>query len=346
MAAAPVSSPGGSPPAADAVNDAAAGEIRLVAGTVAIAGRPNVGKSTLLNRLVGEKLAIVSPRPQTTRNRIVGVWNGELGSAPGSVKGQIVFVDTPGVHAGGRSGLDRFMLREAMEAIAEVDVVLMVVEAPEGPSAASLPGAARPLPRAEQQILERVRDAGRKVVLAINKVDRLRDKTALLPVLQGWQERAPFAALVPVSATQGMGLTGLLRELLALLPDGPPLHDPQTLTDRSERFLVAELIREQLLLRLRQELPYATAVVVDNWQERPEQGDVVVDATIVVERESQKGIVVGSGGQMIRDLGTAARAEVSRLLGRPAHLRLQVRVAPDWTSSAASLARLGYERQE
>jgi GTP-binding protein Era len=311
------------------------------AGTVAILGRPNVGKSTLLNRIVGEKLAIVSPRPQTTRNRIVGVWNGALAG----VKGQIVFVDTPGVHDAARSELNRFMLREALEAIQEVDAVLMLVEAPEKAGAA-MPGTARPLPRAEQQILARIEEARRPAVLAINKVDRLRDKPALLPVLTGWQQRFPFAALVPISATQGVGLEGLVRELLAVLPEGPPRYDQDTLTDRTERFLAAELIREQLFLRLRQELPYATAVVVDSWQERPEQGDVVVEATIVVERESQKGIVVGRGGQMIRDLGAAARAEVTRLLGRPAHLRLQVKVASDWTSSAASLARLGYERGE
>jgi GTP-binding protein Era len=319
---------------------------RAVAGTVAIVGRPNVGKSTLLNRLVGEKLAIVSPRPQTTRNRIIGVWNGRLGPQGmiGPVGGQIVFVDTPGVHAAGRSELNRFMLREALAAISEVDAVLMVVEAPERGSAAGLPAGARGLPRAEQQILEHVQEAKRPVILAINKVDRLRDKPALFPVLTAWQERAPFAALVPVSATQAVGLEGLLRELLALLPEGPPLYDADTLTDRSERFLASELIREQLFLRLRQELPYATAVVIDGWQERAAQGDVVVEATILVERESQKGIVVGNGGQMIRDVGAAARAEVTRLLGRPAHLKLQVKVAPEWTSSSASLARLGYER--
>src|SRR3954447_8516598 len=191
------------PPVPTAMEDG----VRAVAGTVAILGRPNVGKSTLLNRLVGEKLAIVTPRPQTTRNRIIGVWNGQLaGQGQGdsaSIKGQIVFVDTPGVHSAGRNELNRFMLREALEAVAGVDAVLMVVEAPERPPAAGLPGSARPLPRAEQQILERVQEAGRPVVLAINKVDRLRDKSALLPVLIEWQQRAPFAALVPVSALQG-----------------------------------------------------------------------------------------------------------------------------------------------
>jgi len=327
------------------MSDAEPAEVR--AGFCAIVGLPNVGKSTLLNRIVGEKLAIVSPRPQTTRNRIVGIWNGELARTPpatGSVRGQIVFVDTPGVHIG-RSALNSFMVREALEAIRGVDAVLMVVETPPRARAAALPASARAVPAPERQILERVKEAGRPVVLAINKVDRLRDKSALLPVLTEWQARAPFAALVPISATQGAGLVGLLRELLGLLPEGPPLHDPDTLTDRSERFLAAELIREQLFARLRDELPYATAVVVEEWQERP-QGDVVIDATIVVERESQKGIVVGRGGQMIRDLGAAARAEVTRLLGRPAHLRLQVKVAPEWTTSAAALARLGYQREE
>jgi GTP-binding protein Era len=322
-------------------------ETSTVAGTVAILGRPNVGKSTLLNRVVGEKLAIVSPRPQTTRNRILGVWNGELaapGDRRGTIKGQIVFVDTPGVHRG-PSELNRFMLREAMDAVQGVNAVLMVVEAPEAAPARGLPTHARALPRAEAQILEWAQNAKLPIILAINKVDQLRDKAALFPVLQGWQQRASFVAMVPISATQGTGVAGVLRELLGVLPVGPPLYDEDTLTDRSERFLAAELVREQLFLRLRQELPYATAVVVDNWQERPDKADVVIDATIVVERESQKGIVVGAGGQMIKDVGASARLEVTRLLGRPAHLRLHVKVAPDWTSSADSMSTLGYSSE-
>jgi GTP-binding protein Era len=319
-----------------------------VAGTVAILGRPNVGKSTLLNRVVGEKLAIVSPRPQTTRNRILGVWNGELpapGDRPGRLRGQIVFVDTPGVHVG-RNELNRFMLREAKQSVEGVDAVLMVVEAPEGPAPARrLPGGARTLPKAEQQILEWAQQGDLPIILAINKVDRLRAKPALFPVLESWNARAAFSAMVPISAQEGSGLVGLLREILGVLPSRPPLFDDETLTDRSERFLAAELVREQLFLRLRQELPYAVAVVVDNWEERPQQADVVIDATIVVERESQKGIVVGKGGEMIRDLGAAARLEINKLLGRPAHLRLHVKVAPEWTSSADSLSRLGYDSE-
>jgi GTP-binding protein Era len=325
---------GGAAPVAGTVSGTLAG---TVAGTVAILGRPNVGKSTLLNRIVGEKLAIVTPKPQTTRNRIVGVWNGE--------RGQIVFVDTPGVHAP-RSELSRFMVREALDAIDDVDAVLLIVEAPERAPARGLPAAAARLPEPERKILARMAERGRPAVLAINKVDRLREKAALLPVIEAWHQRGQFSAVVPISATKGVGVDGLVGELLALLPQGPPLHDPDTLTDRTERFLAGELIREQLFLRLREELPYATAVLVDNWEERAEQADVVIDATVVVERDSQKGIVVGKGGQMIRDVGSAAREEITRLLGRPAHLRLHVKVAPDWTESRQSIAQLGYERED
>jgi GTP-binding protein Era len=317
-----------------------------IAGTVAILGRPNVGKSTLLNRIVGEKLAIVSPKPQTTRNRIVGVWNGTIALETGGkpVKGQIVFVDTPGVHAP-RSELSRFMVREAMDAVEGVDAVLVMIEAPEGPAPAQgLPRGAAALPETEQRIIARVQEARLPAVLAVNKVDRLKDKSALLPVIEAWSQRDPFRAIVPISAREGVGVVDLVRELLGLLPEGPPLYDEETLTDRSERFLAGELIREQLFLRLRNELPYATAVVVEHWEERA-QGDVVIDATILVERDSQKGIVVGKGGQMIRDVGKAAREEITRLLGRPAHLRLHAKVAPDWTASPESIARLGYDKQ-
>jgi len=223
--------------------------------------------------------------------------------------------------------------------------VLLMIEAPEGPAPArGLPRGAGSLPEAERRIIERVKEARLPAVLAVNKVDRLKDKGLLLPVIEAWSQREPFKAIVPISATEGVGVVDLVRELLGLLPEGPPRYDEETITDRSERFLAGELIREQLFLRLRDELPYATAVVVENWEERP-QGDVVIDATILVERDSQKGIVVGKGGQMIRDVGASSREEITRLLGRPAHLRLHAKVAPDWTESPESIARLGYERQ-
>jgi GTP-binding protein Era len=293
-----------------------------VAGTVAILGRPNVGKSTLLNRVVGEKLAIVTPKPQTTRNRIVGVWNGDAG--------QIVFVDTPGVH-GARKGLNRFMVGEAMAAIADVDAALLVVDGTDGK-----PG------DAERTILDGLGEAKRPVVLAINKVDKVKDKAAVLPMLAAWNGLAPFAAMVPISATRGTNVDELVREICRMLPAGAPHYGPEMLTDRTERFLAAELVREQLFLKLKQELPYATAVVIGSWQERPDRGDVVIEAMILVERDSQRGIVVGKGGAMIRDLGSIARVEISKLLGRPAHLKLEVKVAPDWTTSPEALARLGY----
>jgi GTP-binding protein Era len=195
-------------------------------------------------------------------------------------------------------------------------------------------------------LLDQLREAGRPVILAVNKVDKVKDKGTLLPLLETWGTRAPFAALIPISATSGVGVVDVVRELLKILPAGAPLFDPDTLTDRSERFLAAELIREQLFNRLRQEIPYSTGVVVDNWEERADVGDVVIDATIMVEHDSQKSIVVGKGGAMVRDVGTAARAEITKLIGRPVHLRLFVKVAPDWTSSEVGIARLGYRKGE
>jgi GTP-binding protein Era len=296
-----------------------------VAGTVAILGRPNVGKSTLLNALVGEKLAIVTPKPQTTRNRIVGVWNGPAG--------QIVFVDTPGVH-GSNKALNRFMVQEALGTIESVDAALLVVDA----------GDRRP-GNEERQILRELSAAKRPTVLAVNKVDKVKDKSALLPLLAEWEQVSRFAALVPISALKGKNLEPVVRELVKLLPEGPPLYGPDMLTDRTERFLAAELIREQVFLLTRQELPYAVAVDIEAWEERARadgKEDVVIEATILVERESQKAIAVGKGGAMIREIGTKARAEVTSLLGRPAHLKLQVKVDPEWTTSPAALARLGY----
>ena len=290
-------------------------------GTVAILGRPNVGKSTLLNHIVGEKLAIVTPKPQTTRNRIAGVYNHE--------RGQIVFVDTPGVH-GARKQLNRFMVQEALGVIPDIEAALLVVE----------PGSDRP-GDVEDEILRALAAARRPVVLAINKVDTV-DKGTLLPMLERWaQDRPEIRALVPISARRGTNVDRLVAELWPLLPEGPPLYGPDMLTDRTERFLAAELIREQLFLALRKEVPYAVAVVIDSWEERT--ADVVIGANIVVERESQRAIVLGKGGSMIRDIGTRARAAISELLQRPAHIKLHVKVHPDWTASTDALASYGYK---
>jgi GTP-binding protein Era len=300
------------------------------AGTVAILGRPNVGKSTLLNRIVGEKLAIVTPKPQTTRNRITGVYNHE--------RGQIVFVDTPGVH-GAKKGLNRFMVGEAMGMIQEIDAALLVIDID---AAMQVGGGKGGLGDPEGTILRQLGEAGRPVVLAVNKVDTLKAKTLLLPVLERLSKNELLRAIVPVSATKGTNVDRLVGELWPLLPAAPPLYGPEMLTDRSERFLASELIREQLFLSLRQEVPYAVAVVIDEWEEREGKGDVVISASIVVERESQRAIILGKGGSMIRELGTRARAGISDLLQRPAHLKLHINVHPDWTTSPDALARYGY----
>jgi GTPase len=296
-----------------------------VAGTVAILGRPNVGKSTLLNALVGEKLAIVTPKPQTTRNRIVGVWNGPAG--------QIVFVDTPGVH-GNRKALNRFMVQEALGTIEAADAALLVIDASD-----RRPG------NEEKEILRELKAARKPTVLALNKVDRVKDKGALLPLLAEWEQTSKFEALVPISALKNKNLAPIVSELVKLLPQGEPMYGPEMLTDRTERFLAAELVREQIFLMTRQELPYAVAVDIESWEERARPdgtNDVVITATILVERDSQKAIAVGKGGSMIREVGTKARAEITALLGRPAHLKLEVKVDPEWTTSPEALQRLGY----
>ena len=298
------------------------------AGRVAILGRPNVGKSTLLNRIVGEKLAIVTPKPQTTRNRITGVYNGD--------RGQIVFVDTPGVH-GAKKELNRFMVGEALGLIPDIDAALLLIDATDGAPAVWRAG------DVEERILAGLAEARRPVVLGLNKVDTVKDKAALLPVLEGWGKRADLRAIVPLSAKKGTNVDRLVGELWELLPEGPPLFDPDQLTDRTERFLAAELVREQLFVSLRQEVPYAIAVVIDEWQERA--ADVVISASIVVERDTQRAIVLGKGGTMIRDVGTKARLAISELLQRPAHLKLLVRVEEDWTSSPAAMAALGYRSE-
>lgn len=339
----------------------------FVSGFVAILGRPNVGKSTLLNRVLGEKLAIVSPRPQTTRERLLGVAN--LRNA------QLALVDTPGLHRPGGKGrtlLNRFMVDEALAALTSVDVVLLVADlrADEQSLRERLERGTRPgtkeaaqnhgdgkslsmLDPADRFVVQELAKTNKPVVLAINKVDLVRDKALLLPLIAEWSSQAPFRAVVPISAQTGEGVDRLLSELVSSLPPGDPLFDKDTLTDRPERFLVAERVREQVFQRLRQELPYAVAVTIDSWEERiaPEgklkgrRIGCAIDATIHVEKANQKKILVGEGGQMIRDIGTDARKEVGALLGCPVHLALFVRVDADWSQKPGGLRDMGYELQ-
>jgi len=296
------------------------------AGFVAIVGPPNVGKSTLLNLLLGQKIAITSPRPQTTRTRVLGVKNLE--------GGQLVLLDTPGLHRPGGKRLNKYMVDQALSTLGEVDAVLVLIEAPsrDAPARPSLD---------EQVVLEALRASGKPAVLAVNKIDLVRDKSRLLPLLDRWQKLHDFRALVPISALREQNVDRLLAEIVALLPEGERLFPEEMITDRAERWLAAEMVREQVFRLTKQEIPYAVAVTIDSFEERG--ADVVINATIHVEKEPQKRILVGEHGRMVREIGSRARAEIGALLACPVHLKLFVRVDPDWSQSARSLRDLGYE---
>jgi GTP-binding protein Era len=301
------------------------------AGFIALVGRPNVGKSTLLNRVLGEKIAIATPRPQTTRNRILGVRH-----LPGA---QMVLVDTPGLHrpsGRGRTKLNAFMVGEALAALQEVDAICLLIEAPEAKQVED----GYKIDTATRYVIDEVKAAKKPTVLAVNKVDTLRNKRLLLPVLEALGEAHQWAAVVPISALKGDGVDELVGELAQLLQPGEPLFDEDTLTDRAERWLGAEFIREQVFLLTRQEVPYSSAVTIDAWQERGK--DVFVEATVHVEKGAHKRIVVGEGGRMIREIGSRARHSISQLLQLPVHLKLFVRVDEGWTESARTLRELGY----
>ena len=293
---------------------------RFKAGYVAIIGRPNVGKSTLLNRLLGQKVSIVSPRPQTTWNRILGIK-----SLPGA---QIIFVDTPGIHRS-EQRFNREMVRAAQRALAEADLILWLVdvEAPETPD--------------DLMILESLRQARAPIFLLINKVDRVA-KGLLLPLIDCFRERLPFREIIPISATAGDNVDTLEALLVRDLPEGHPFFPEDQLTDRPERFIIAELIREQAFHLLRQELPYAVAVTVEQVREREGRDLVDVGATLYVEKDSQKGIVIGAGGQMLKKVGQRARRGIETLLGRQVNLQLRVAVREGWRKDDAALRELGY----
>jgi GTPase len=292
------------------------------AGRVALIGRPNVGKSTLLNTLLGEPIAITSLHPQTTRDTVRGVLTaGDT---------QCVFVDTPGLHAP-RTRLGHWMNETARQAAREADVVVLLVEAPRDgqaprPQAADLALAAE-LPELP-------------TALAINKVDRLKDKSQLLPLIAAFSEHHAFATTVPVSGRRASGTDRLLQEVRALLPEQPFLFEPDTLSDQPERFFVAEFVREQILRQTRQEVPHGVAVVVERFDESGKLPHIEV--AVHVAREAHKKILVGAHGQMMKRIGTAARARVEQMLGRRVHLQLWVRTTPDWMDDPARLRDLGY----
>ncbi|HEY8142137.1 MAG TPA: GTPase Era [Kofleriaceae bacterium] len=303
------------------------------AGTCAILGLPNAGKSTLMNRLLDMRLCAVSPRPQTTRNRVLGVKNASLAGDPA----QIVFLDTPGAQRG-ENALRRYMRDQTLSAAGDSDVALLLIDAAEPQQSAP-----DRLSEGDRLAIEEILAAVKApVLLALNKVDRVA-KPALLPMLEAWSARGGFEELVPISALSGDGVNRLEQAIAARLPEGPALFPEDMVTDRAERFLAGELVREQLFRQLGEELPYATAVVIDQFSERPEKGDVVISASIFVERESQKGIVVGKGGQRIKAIGEAGRGAISQLLGCPVHLLLHVKVAPNWSRDGGGIRSMGYD---
>jgi GTP-binding protein Era len=289
-------------------------------GFVALLGWTNVGKSTLLNRLVGTKLAAVADVSQTTRNRIMGVCN-----LPG--RGQIVFIDTPGLHRP-RYRMNRAMVEVARQAVKGVDTVVLVIDAARGIGPGDLEAAAL------------LRGSDSTCLAALNKIDLVKRKSDLLPMMQMVVEDWGFAGAVPISALTGEGCERLMDELFASLPQGRPPFPEDVLTDQPERVLAAEWIREKLLAEVRQELPHATAVVVERWDER-DDGLLEIEATILVDRESLKGIVIGSGGELLKRVGSAARLELESFLGRRVYLRLWATVKKDWRNKDHILRRLG-----
>ena len=305
-------------------------------GFAALIGRPNVGKSTLLNQLTGEKLAIVSGKPQTTRNRILGVVTRP--------EGQVAFVDTPGIHQA-KGELNRYMVDVALQAVDDVDLVLFVIE----PTPAEVPSVGP----GNRFILERLQKSKKPTFLVINKIDTV-PKAVLLPLIDLYRREFPFAEVVPISAREEDGVEHLFQVVLQHLPEGEPVFPEDMLTDQAEKVLVAEYIREQVLRHCRQEIPYSTAVLVDFFDESEREpppgtppgklaGLIRIAASIYVERDSQKAIIIGKQGQMLKTIGTDARKAIQRLLGAHVYLSLRVRVEPRWSERPDGLKKLGYE---
>ena len=290
-------------------------------GFIAIVGRPNVGKSTLLNAIVGEKLAITSRKPQTTRNRITGILN--------TGDGQFIFLDTPGIHDA-KTPLNRCMVKAATSAFGEVDLILLLVEADRG------------LDPGDGLILEGLRSSAVPVFLVINKVD-LVEKPKLLPLIDRFRGLHDFREIVPVSAATGEGVGRLLELIVDAMPEGPKLFPDDLFTSQSERFIAAEIVREKILELTHREIPYATAVTVDSFKEDEERNRIRIAATITVEKDSQKGILIGKGGRMLKEIGMQSRLEMERFFAAKIFLELFVRVRKDWTKDPRWLKEFGYD---
>ncbi len=289
-------------------------------GFVAILGAPNVGKSTLLNRVLGQKVSITSKKPQTTRNRILGVVHRDTS--------QMVFLDTPGIHRA-RHPLNVRIVDVALATLSEVDLVLLMVDAQHTDDAS------------ERLLLDKLAQQQQPVLLAINKIDQVKPQT-ILELIEGWSKRFDFAAVVPISAKQGLQVERLQNAMEALLPEGPPFFPPDSLTDLPTRFIAAEMIREKAFRLTGQEIPYAVAVTIDAFNEEKAGALIRIHATIHVERDSQKGIVIGKQGAKLRQIGEAARKEIETMLGTKVLLKLFVRVQKNWSKDTKALRKFGY----
>jgi GTP-binding protein Era len=301
-------------------NAAVSDETAYRCGFAALVGRPNVGKSTLLNALIGEKISIVTPKPQTTRHRILGILTKPFA--------QIIFVDTPGLHSTARRAMNRHMNRAALASLQDADLNLFVAEALRWTDE-------------DQRVLEELVKQGRPIIVILNKVDKVFPKERLLPFIDELAQRAKFEEIVPVSALRGTQLERLPETIAKYLPVSPPHFPADQLTDRSLEFQAAEIVREKLTLRLRQELPYGLTVAIERFAE--EDGRFVINAVIWVERTGQKAIVIGHGGEQLKEVGRAARLEMCERFGRPVHLELWVKVKETWSDNEAALKQLGYE---
>ena len=289
-------------------------------GYVALVGRPNVGKSTLLNQIVGRKLSITSRKPQTTRHNLLGV--DSIGQT------QAIYVDTPGIHEGGGRAMNRYMVRAATSVLHDVDIIVLVVERLR-------------FGDDDARVVDLIKRAPGRKLCVINKIDQLEERERLLPHIAKLNELGVFEAIIPLSALRGNGVDQLKQAVLARLPEGPHLFPPDQVTDRSERFIAGEIVREKLMRRLGDELPHRIAVVVDGYVVTKRL--VEIDATIFVEREGQKAIIIGHKGGMLKSVGQDARADIEALVGCKVMLRLWVKVKAGWSNNAAGLKRLGFE---
>lgn len=289
-------------------------------GYIALIGRPNVGKSTLLNAMLGQKLSIISRKPQTTRHQIIGIKT--------TPSAQLIFVDTPGMQRDHRRALNRYMNRTATDVIASVDVIVLVLEASR-------------FTNEDGDIATRLQEASAPIVIAINKIDRLKNRASLLPYIDSVRERLPSQEFVPVSGLRGEGISHLETSIMEHLPPGPAVFPEDQYTDRTERFLAAELIREKLNERLGDELPFSLSVEIEQFSERP--NITHIGAIIWVEREGQKAIVIGKQGRVLKWVGARARTELQDMLGARVHLELWVKVRAGWSNDPRALKQLGYE---